>query len=199
MVMAPNALAGDVDGQIAFFRAVAAGTALPIMLQNAPAPMGAGLAPEEVARIAVAVERIRFVKEETLPCGQHVERILHAAGTAIDAVYGGGGARYVLDEMARGAAGTMPAIEIADLHVAMIAAWRRGDHAAARRLYVDTLPLLAFQMVFRVRATKEVLKRRGVLASTVARAKGPQLDAGDLTELGALLETVRPHCSLFTP
>lgn len=199
MVMAPNRLAGDVAGQIAYFQAVAAATALPIMLQNAPAPMGAGLSPEDVARIATAVAAIRFVKEETLPCGQNVERILKAAGPAIDAVYGGGGARYVLDEMQRGAAGTMPAIEIADLHVAMLAAWKRGDSATARRLYTDTLPLLAFQMVFRVRATKEVLRRRGILSCTAARARGPVLDDGDRRELGELLATVRPHCTIHIP
>ncbi|OJY35502.1 MAG: hypothetical protein BGP06_06575 [Rhizobiales bacterium 65-9] len=199
MIMAPNALGRDVAKHIAFYGGVAERTSLALMMQNAPAPMGAGLAPEEVAQIARAVASIRYVKEETLPCGQHITRIFAAAGDAVDAVFGGAGARYVVDELARGAAGTMPAIEIADTHVALMRAWRSGDVAEARRLYNMSLPLLAFQMVFRVRATKEVLKRRGLLEHTAARAAGPALDEADMRELGALLSDARGLFTVHAP
>lgn len=187
MIMAPHGLGRDPHKQAQFYAAVAAETGLPIMLQNAPAPMGAGLAPEEVVAVVEAVPAIRFVKEETLPCGQHVTRILSRAEGRLDGVFGGAGARYVVDELARGAAGTMPAIELADVHAALLRAWIAGDRATARRLYTASLPLLTFQAVFRVRATKEVLRRRGLLASTVARAAGPVPDADDIRELEALL------------
>ena len=124
--------------------------------------MGAGLGPAQVAAIAKAVPGVRYVKEETLPCGQHVTRILDAAGGDIDGVFGGAGARFMMDELARGAAGTMPALEIADVHVRMWKAFKAGDVATARHLYDVTLPLLCFQMVFRMRFTKEVLRRRGI-------------------------------------
>jgi 4-hydroxy-tetrahydrodipicolinate synthase len=199
MVMAPASIGRNVDGQIAFFAAVARGTKAAIMLQNAPPPMGAGLLPDEVAAIARGVEAVRFVKEETQPCGQNVSRILSAAGKAVDAVYGGAGARYVLDELARGAAGTMPAIELADVHVAMMRAWRAGNKVRARRLYTESLPLLAFQMVFRVRATKELLRRRGLIACTDARAAGPRLDDGDLREMDALVAAALPLFETHVP
>jgi 4-hydroxy-tetrahydrodipicolinate synthase len=86
----------------------------------------------------------------------------------------------------------MPAVEIADAHVALWRAWGRGDRAAARRIYTLTLPLLAFQMTFRVRATKEVLRRRGLLEHVGARAAGPKLDEGDMAEIGELLATAQP-------
>lgn len=199
MIMAPNGLGRDVAKHIVFYSQVAKSTSLALMMQNAPAPMGAGLAPEEVAEIAKALDAIRYVKEETLPCGQHITRIFAAAGSAVDAVFGGAGARYVVDELARGAAGTMPAIEIADVHVTLMRAWRKRDVAEARRLYNVSLPLLAFQMVFRVRATKEVLKRRGLLAETHARAAGPKLDDGDLKEIGALLADAADLFTVHAP
>lgn len=193
MVMAPPAAGADVARQAAFFRAVAEGVpGLPLMLQNAPPPNGAGLSPEAVAAVCAEVPAIRYVKEETLPCGQHVTRILAATGGTLDGVLGGAGARFVIDELARGASGTMPALELADLHADLMAAWRRGDRAAARRIYSATLPLLCLQMTFRVRATKEVLRRRGLLESTHARAAGPRLDEGDLAEIAALLEEAAP-------
>jgi 4-hydroxy-tetrahydrodipicolinate synthase len=199
IVGAPNGLGHDPVKHADFYAAVAAHTELPIMLQNAPAPMGAGLQPEEVAAVVKAVPAIRFVKEETLPCGQHVTRILAEAGDRLDGVFGGAGGRYVVDELARGAAGTMPAIEIADVHAALVRAWNAGDRATARRLYNVSLPLLTFQAVFRVRATKEVLRRRGLLTSTMARAAGPVPDADDIRELEALLADARSLFDIHPP
>jgi len=203
MIMAPPANGQDVARHVAYYAAIAAAApGVGIMLQNAPAPNGAGLAPEKVAAVAADVPAIRYVKEETLPCGQHVTRILAAAkglANGLDGVMGGAGARFILDELARGACGTMPALELADAHVALWKAWQRGDRAEARRIYNATLPLLAFQMTFRVRATKEVLKRRGLLEHTGARASGPILDEGDLAEIGELIATARPAMTMHLP
>jgi 4-hydroxy-tetrahydrodipicolinate synthase len=197
MIMAPPGCGQDVAKHVAYYAAIEdAVPGFPLMLQNAPAPNGAGLPPESVAAVAAGVPAIRYVKEETLPCGQHVTRILAASGGELDGVMGGAGARFVLDELARGACGTMPALEIADAHAALWRAWQRGDRAEARRIYTLTLPLLAFQMTFRVRATKEVLKRRGLLVHTGARAAGPKLDAGDMAEIGELLATAAPTLSI---
>jgi 4-hydroxy-tetrahydrodipicolinate synthase len=196
MIMAPPHAGQDIAKHVAFYAAVAeAAPGIAIMLQNAPAPNGAGLSPEAVAAVTAQVPAIRTVKEETLPCGQHVTRIL-AAATTLDGVMGGAGARFILDELARGACGTMPALELADAHVALWRAWQCGDRAEARRIYTLTLPLLAFQMTFRVRATKEVLKRRGLLTHTGARAAGPKLDAGDMAEIGELLATAAPTLAI---
>ena len=196
MIMAPPQCGQDIAKHVAFYAAVAeAAPGIAIMLQNAPAPNGAGLSPEAVAAVTAQIPAIRTVKEETLPCGQHVTRIL-AAATTLDGVMGGAGARFILDELARGACGTMPALELADAHVALWRAWQRGDRAEARRIYTLTLPLLAFQMTFRVRATKEVLKRRGLLTHTGARAAGPKLDAGDMAEIGELLATAAPTLAI---
>jgi len=186
MVMAPAACGQDIAAHVEFYGAIAAKTCIALMLQNAPSPIGAGLAPEAVAKIVLAVPAIRFVKEETLPCGQHVTKIRALAGNRLDGVFGGAGARYVIDELARGANGTMPASELADVHVALMRAWRGGDKKRARALYSRTLPLLLFQAIFRVRATKTLLRMRGLLDCELARAAGPELDAGDRIELAAL-------------
>lgn len=188
MVIAPLAIGNDVAAQIAYFKAVSAGAPVPIMLQNQPKPIGAGLLPEEVAEIVKAVPEIRYVKEETAPFGQNLTRIKNAAGDSVDAIFGGAGGRYVTDELARGAAGTMPASEIADIHALMIHAWQKGDRETTRRLYNISLPLLNYQAIFRMHLTKEVLRRRRVIKNVFVRAKGPKFDADDLIELGHLLD-----------
>jgi 4-hydroxy-tetrahydrodipicolinate synthase len=188
MVMAPGHLGNSIEAQIEYFQQVAADAGVPIMLQNQPKPIGAGLTPEEVAAVASAVDMIRYVKEETPPCGQHLTRIRNAANGSVDAIFGGAGGRYVMDEMARGAAGTMPACELADIHAMMMKSWREGDIATARKLYSASLPLLNFQAIFRMHMTKEVLRRRGVIRNTFVRGKGPKFDEGDRAELTLLLQ-----------
>jgi 4-hydroxy-tetrahydrodipicolinate synthase len=121
---------------------VSDGASVPIMLQNQPKPIGAGLTPEEVADVANAVPAIRYVKEETPPCGQHLTRIKAATNGSVEAIFGGAGGRYITDELARGAAGTMPAAELADIHAALIHAWQSGEVRTARKLYA-ALPAAA--------------------------------------------------------
>ena len=199
MVMASARLGRDVDAHIRHFEAIAAGAALPLMLQNAPSPIGAGLPPEDVARIAGAVNGVVWVKEETMPCGQNLTRILAAAGDGIRGVFGGAGGRYITDELARGSLGTLPAAELADLHVRLCSAWAAGDVAEARRLFMVSMPLLNFQAVFRMHMTKEILRLRGILQHTHVRGAGPRMDAGDRNELHALLRQIAPEFAIHPP
>lgn len=185
MAVAPPTMRDDNVAQVDYYRAIAA-QGVPIILQNAPAPAGCGFSPERVAEIVGDVPEVTYVKEETLPCGQRITRLLELP--ALAGVFGGAGGRYITDELARGACGTMPACELTDLHVQQFAAHRAGRTAEVRQLYTRMLPLLNFQAVFRMAMTKEVLRRRGVISSTFVRAAGPRMDAGDLRELGALLE-----------
>jgi 4-hydroxy-tetrahydrodipicolinate synthase len=187
MILTPKAFADDPHAMADFFRAAHAGSGIDIMVQNAPAPMGVGMSLDKVAELARAVDGVRFVKEETPPSGQRITRLTELAGPALDAVFGGAGARYVIDELARGAQGTMPACEITELHVAMLARYAEGDEKGARDLFERTLPLLSMQAVFRWRLTKEVLRRRGLIDDTFVRAPGAALDRHDMAELDALL------------
>jgi len=189
MAMAPPAMRGEPSAQLDYFRRIAA-VGIPVILQNAPPPAGCGLAPGESLQIVQAVDGIAYVKEETLPSGQRISRLLAAKVPELQGVFGGAGGRYITDELARGACGTMPACELTDLHVAQFRAHRAGDGAGVRRWYNRMLPLLNFQAVFRMAMTKEVLRRLGIIEATHVRAAGPSLDAGDLRELDQLLADI---------
>jgi 4-hydroxy-tetrahydrodipicolinate synthase len=188
MVQPPKSIGTGAPALIDFLARVA--DALPevgIILQNAPAPRGSDLAPDAIVDIARAVPQVTYVKEETLPSGPAISHVLaHAPGT-LAGVIGGGGARFVLDEYARGACAAMPALEIADLHVALDRAWRAGRQEEARAIYVRTLPLLVLQGVYRMRLTKHVLMRRGVLDNALVRAATPELDPMALADIDANL------------
>jgi 4-hydroxy-tetrahydrodipicolinate synthase len=186
MVMAPKGTGTSADA-IAFFRRVASAGNVPIMLQNAPPPAGSGLAVDVVLDVVRAVPAISYVKEESLPSGARISRLIANAPPTLRGVLGGAGGRYITDEIARGAHGMMPAVELAELHAALFRAHRAKDRAAVRRWFNRMLPLLNMQAVFRWSLTKEVLRRRGIIEHAAKRATGPELDAGDHAELTELL------------
>jgi 4-hydroxy-tetrahydrodipicolinate synthase len=174
--------------QIEYFAAIA--DAVPgaaLMLQNVPPPAGAGLEPAAVLEVLVAVPAVRYVKEETLPSGQRLTAIRAAAPASLHGVFGGAGGRYITDEMRRGAAGTMPAIELAEVHVALWRAHRAGDPARVRELFARMLPVLNVQAVFRWSLTKHVLRSRGLIACDLQRAAGPRLDDLDRADVDAFM------------
>lgn len=177
-------------GQVEYFRAVAARAPVAIMLQNVPPPAGAGLEPAVVLDVLRAVPAIRYVKEETLPCGQRLTALRAGAPDTLLGVFGGAGGRYITDELSRGAAGTMPAIELAEVHVALFAAHRAGDARRVRALFTRMLPVLNTQAVFRWALTKHVLRRRGLIACDAQRAAGPRLDAFDRADVDAFLDDI---------
>jgi 4-hydroxy-tetrahydrodipicolinate synthase len=188
MVQPPKSIGTGAPALIDFLSRVAeAVPGVGLILQNAPAPRGSDLSPEAIVQIAGAVPQVTYVKEETLPSGPAISHVLAHAPDTLAGVIGGGGARFVLDEYARGACAAMPALEIADLHVALDRAWRDGRRAEARAIYVRTLPLLALQGVYRMRLTKHVLMRRGVLDNAAVRAPTPDLDAMALADIDANL------------
>lgn len=196
MVQPPLHLGSELEPVAAFLGEIAA--ALPdmrIVLQNAPAPRGSDLSPDTILQIAGRTPEIAYVKEETLPAGPAISRITAKRPSSLQGVIGGGGSRYILDEYERGACAAMPAVEIADLHVALDRAWREGQREKARDLYVRTLPLLTLQTVYRMRLTKHVLIRRGILENAEVRAATPSLDElaiadidRNLIELGLINE-----------
>ncbi len=190
MVMAPKTIT-EPSAASEFFRRVAeAADNVAIMLQNAPSPAGSGLPVPVVLEIVRANPQIAYVKEEALPAGARITQTLAGAPTWLRGVFGGAGGRYITDELARGAIGTMPACELTELHVALVAAHRGGNRKQVRYYFNRMLPLLNFQMVFRMAMTKETLCRRGIIDHAGKRAAGPELDAGDHRELTELLAEV---------
>jgi 4-hydroxy-tetrahydrodipicolinate synthase len=188
MIQAPKAVGADAAAVTRFYAAIArACPGAEIVLQNAPAPRGSDLSPQAVLDVAAAVPAVRYVKEETIPSGAAISAILAGKPAHCAGVMGGGGARFVIDEFLRGACGAMPAVEFTDIHVAMWSALKAGRESEARSLYERTLPLLMIQSHARMRFTKHVLMRRGILENDVVRARIPPLDARDIAEIDALL------------
>ena len=191
MAMPPYISKPPADGVRAYYEAISGATGLPVFIQNYPLPIGVPMSPALLGKLAREIERVRYIKEEVPPVTQSVSADIVACGNSVDGVFGGAAGRFMLDEMRRGAAGTMPACDVPDVHAAVWNAWQAGDVSGAREVFNRLLPLLNFEMLHSVRAYKEVLRRRGVIRSAYVRtAATPPLDAHDHAELDVILSDV---------
>ena len=192
MIMAPSELGQDVDAHREFFARITAElTDVEVILQNAPSPIGAGLNADAIASLVEANPAITYTKEETLPSGPVITALRAKEILQLKGVLGGGGARYIIDELNRGALGALPAVELTDLHVAIYEAHTAGDFERARELYRYSLPLLGCQMIYRMRLTKYVLKQRGITDRLHVRAPLPELDEFTRQDIDTMVEDLK--------
>lgn len=187
MLMPPYVVKDKFSGILNYYKAVADNIGKPIILQNAPSPLGSCLSIEQVCNIIEKVPQVKYVKEENMPCGQRISQILANTEDSFSGVFGGAGGRYLIDELNRGAIGVMPACELTEIHVKIYDHFRNGDRSKARNLYYKSLPLLNFQAIFRMAMTKQVLQRRGIINHTGIRTGAVSLDKYDHEELDTML------------
>lgn len=190
MAMPPHILHPDADGCYAYYAALSAALEIPICIQNYIGPLGTPMSAQLLARMCRELDQVQYLKEETLPEPRAISATLAAAGDACKGVFGGQGGIYLLDEYRRGAHGNMPACQATDVQVAIWDLLETGDELGARKLFNQLLPLINFERMHGVAVYKEVLYRRGIFATTVARAPGKALDAFDQAELDAILADV---------
>lgn len=182
---------------LTYYAAVAkAAGELPVWVQNYVPPIGTPMAPALLAQLFQEIPNVSYLKEETAYAPQVMTAVKGLAGPTLLGIMGGMAGRYLLEEFRRGACGTMPACEVADVHVLIWNALERGDHEEARRLHTKLLPLLNYEAMYSFTVYKEVLVRRGVIASARTRVPGAgALDAENHRELDTLLRDLEP---LFT-
>lgn len=195
MAMPPHVLHPNAEGCYAYYQALSHALEIPICIQNYEPPMGTPMSAALLARMCRALEQIQYIKEETLPEPRRLSETIKIAGDACRGVFGGQGGIFMIDEWRRGACGNMPACQATDVHVAIWNLLEAGDEQSARNLFNRLLPLINYERLYGVAVYKEVLRRRGVIATNVSRAPGAALDDEDVRELDDILTDVE---ELFT-
>lgn len=179
-------------GVIAYYQSIAEASDLPVMVQNADAPIGSPLATEDLAALARALPAIEAVKEESAPNPQRVGALTAATGPRGPSVFGGLGGIYLFNELRRGARGSMPACQFADVAVDIFGLAASGKEAEARRRFGILQPALVMERLYGMTFMKECLVRRGVLRNTLTRVPEATMDADDQRELDVIWGELEP-------
>lgn len=188
MVAAPGLLK-DTDTIGAFYKAAVGDSPVPVIVQDEPAATGVTM-PVSVLLSALDAAGSTVVKLEDPPTPPKISRLL--AQRPGLTVFGGLGGVSAYHEIGRGAAGTMTGFAYPEILKALRLAFAAGDRERAARLNDRFLPYLVFEGQVRVGLgiRKEVLRRRGVLATARTRGLNPLPDAATLAELDDVLARV---------
>ena len=94
---------------------------VPVIMQNAR--VGFPLGAQALAEVVATVPGVRYVKEESNPPTHGISAVVKALGESIDGVFGGIGGVYLVNELERGAIGTMPSPAFVDRVVGAFRTW----------------------------------------------------------------------------
>ncbi|MEX2536960.1 MAG: dihydrodipicolinate synthase family protein [Trueperaceae bacterium] len=198
IAMPPFVQKGSQEEIEGYYAALDRAVGIPIFLQNYGGPGGTPMSAALMAKMLRTLDNVRFVKEETEFSSQLITEIQAVAGAHVEGIMGGKAGRHLLDEFRRGACGTMPACEVADIHVRLWNSLEAGDMKTARQTFAQLLPLLLFETTYGVAVYKEVLKRRGVIRHSGHRQVGGKyLDEFALAELENILEDIMPLMTVY--
>ena len=197
MVIPPSFMPASAEEIFDYYRAIDAAVGIPIILQDVPQ----GPVPPALAlRIADACSNVKYIKVETLPVTAKVQAMSDAVAGRLT-IFGGAGGSYFIEEMRRGADGTMPFCSQPADFVAVWDAFQRGDQQAARTRFdatimaVNRLGNQGGDVFYHIH--KQLLVRKGVIRTPLVRSPTMQVDPTTQREIDDLLATLVPEPTAF--
>lgn len=202
MVSPPRMPKLNSEVVVRHYQALADAVDVEIVVQDYPPISGYTMEPALLARIAKEVPRARTIKLEDPPTPFKTSRILaefaRAGGNPDDVrIFGGLGGVFLLEELLAGATGAMTGFAFPEILVQIVGLFRAKRLDAAADAFYRAVPLLRFEFQegIGMAIRKEVLHRRGALASPATRAPGPALDADTRDALDRVMKWVAEHGS----
>ncbi len=192
-VMATPPITGRVNeaGLIGYFRSLAEGVDLPIIVQDASGYVGQSIPLSVYVELLdrYGSEKILF-KPEASPIGPNLSALRDATGGKAR-IFEGSGGIFLIDSFRRGIVGTMPGMDLLDGIVAIWNALARGDDDLAYRVSYPVGAIVALQLQAGLDGflaiEKYLLVKRGIFSSS--RRREPyawELDAETAAEVDRL-------------
>jgi 4-hydroxy-tetrahydrodipicolinate synthase len=197
MIMPPTFFPVGADEIFDYYSAINAAVSIPMILQDIPQ---APISPSLALRLADNCKNIKYIKVETLPMTQKVADMAKAV-TGRLTIFGGAGGVYFIEELRRGARGTMPFCSQPAEYVAVWNLFNSGDEKGARKVFND-----AFIGMNRLggqggdlfyHAHKQLLVRRGIIRTAHVRSPTMKIDPLTQREIDDVLAEIVPTAKTF--
>ena len=178
MVSPPRMPKLNSDAVVRHYTALAEAVDIEIVVQDYPPISGFAMEPALLARIATEIPRARTIKLEDPPTPFKTSRILAASGNTEVRIFGGLGGVFLLEELLAGATGAMTGFAFPEILVRIVSLFRSGSIDEAADVFYRAVPLMRFEFQegIGMAIRKEVLHRRGAIASPATRPPAAALD-----------------------
>jgi 2-keto-3-deoxy-L-arabinonate dehydratase len=167
-------------------------TGCPVVVQDAPQMTGVQLSAEAMAAAVAGCEGVAALKIESPNSAPKIGQLVDELGAEVSILGGAGGLDFV-NELARGAHGTVPFVALAPMFVHVQRLFTAGDVVEARdtfAIYVPFLTLALRSIDTALWTFKELLRRKGVLAAAHLREPSETVADGFLAELDRALADI---------
>jgi 4-hydroxy-tetrahydrodipicolinate synthase len=172
----------------------ALGDAVPVCYQDYPFATRSDISVPLFNRLVAEFEQLVMLKHEDWPGLGKISAVRRASneGARRVSILVGNGGLYLPQELARGADGAMTGFAYPEMLVKVVALHTAGEQDQAEDLFDAYLPLVRHEQQpgFGMALRKEILYRRGAIASPKLRAPGAALSDIDHEELTRLIERV---------
>lgn len=193
MIAPPRGLGTD-EKHYAYYASVfaALGPDVPVCYQDFPLSTGVHLSAGLFLRMVADFPQLVMLKHEDWPGLNKLTRIRAAPGRRVSILCGNGGI-FLPEEMARGADGAMTGFAFPEMLVEVVTLSSAGEAEAASNLFDAYLPIIRLEQQpgAGLAIRKEILRRRGALTCSAARAPGPKLSTEDHTEITRLITRLK--------
>ena len=179
----------DSQALAAHLGAIASASGLGIVLQDHPATTGVVASPEALAAASEEAGAVVAVKAEAPPTAPSIAALRERIDVP---VFGGLGGVSLLDELLAGASGAMTGFAFPEALVATVDAFGEGGFERAKAVYAPWLPLVLCeaQLTISLAVRKEILRRRGLIATARVRPPGAELPSSIARALDEHLDAV---------
>jgi len=173
----------------AYYEDIARAVTLPIFIQDITS---APVAPALAGTLAQDNENICYAKVETLPTPPRVSEAI-AKGNGKLIVFGGAGGSFLIEELERGAVGTMPWASIPEAYKSPLDLFFDNKVNEARNHIYRFEPILRTlsQPGVGFSLTKEILKMRGVFKTANVRRPYDALDSSTIIETHRMVDELQ--------
>lgn len=190
MISPPTLAKPNPQTILDYFETIADGSEIEIVLQDHPTSSGVIMSVELINELHQHVDQMTALKLEDPPTAQKMSSVLATSDSL--KVFGGLGGLSFIDELDRGASGTMTGFAYPEILKRVHDLHQSGEIQEARQLFDRFLPLILFesQPLISLSVRKHLYRARGFIANPSVRAPAPSLDAGTISELERLMDTV---------
>lgn len=191
MILPPYFLKPSADDLFGYYKMISDAVSIPIMIQDAPLLTGVNIGAAQMARLAKECANVSYVKVEAPPTTLKVTEVKQACGDSL-MVFGGLNGHFFIEELQRGARGTMPGSDLIPMFVRVWNHYEAGRLKEARAEFNRHLSLIRFELQpgLGVSAMKHNLKAAGIIKHTTVRPPTRALDSLAIEELQQIMNSL---------
>lgn len=170
-----------------YYSKLAQSIKIPVIIHDFPDSFGTEIRAELVARLSKEAN-VPMIKMEDPPVGPKISRIQELTGDSIK-IFGGLGGVYFLEELERGAVGTMTGFAFPEILLRIYKLFSENKLEQATQVFDHYCPLIRyeFQPKIGLALRKYTYMKRGIISTDTIRSPGKLIDSITKQELTLII------------